>query len=190
MIQSNASLNPIQSNRNECKRNDPLAGGLSPKYYAGANVQSDKAAARCLAQCHFKRRWDKLGYVMYSFWIATLLSPWLADAMYFIDGSAEGAVEDMFFNAMFAYYFACANHALQDDTFGKDAQQHFLPDLTFQNSMVLCGQMAGRCLYFPDDIPFMNSKTSERISELFFAASKSHTSGSSRLKDLIYGTIC
>ena len=78
-------------------RNDPVAGGLSPKYYAGANLQSDAAAARCLAQCHYQQRWDKLGWVLYSFWIATLLSPWMADAMY------DGSVEDMFYNAMFAY---------------------------------------------------------------------------------------
>ena len=124
-----------------------------------------------------------MGHVFHCFWMALLLSPWTCDAMY------GGVVEDMFTNVMVAYYLACANVALLERKFGRKWEEHFLPSLTFVNAMALVGQFVGRCLYWPDDIPFMPSKTSERIAEIFFGWAKSPCRGMPREKDMIYGSL-
>lgn len=124
-----------------------------------------------------------VGHVFHCFWMALLLSPWTCDAMY------DGVVEDMYYNVMVAYYLACANVAMLDKKFGSKWEQHFIPIATFVNSMALAGQFAGRCLYWPEDIPFMPSKTSERIAEIFFAWAKAACKGMPREKDMIYGSL-
>ena len=156
---------------------------MSAKVYAGSNTQSDKHAARCLSQCYFQGRWDMIGHVFHSFWIALMLSVWMADPMY------EGSVEDMFYNSMLAYYLACANVAMLQKKHGKHWDRFFVPLQTFVHSMIVCGQFAGRCSHWPCGIPFMNNKTSERVAEIFFGWAKMACKGMPRSKDMIYGSL-
>ena len=117
--------------------------------------------------------------------MALLLSVWNCCSLY------EGNIEDMFYNAMVAYYLACGNVALLEKKFGARWEQYFLPVRSFVNAMMLVGQFVGRCLTYPTGIPFMPDKTRERFVEIFFARIKSHMSGSTpRLKDMIHGMIC
>jgi hypothetical protein len=134
-----------------------------------------------VTQCYFKERWDMMGHVFHSFWMALFLSVWNADAMY------DGCIEDMFYNAMVAYYLACANVALLYEKYGDRWDQHFLPELTFVNAMGIIGQFVGRCLLWPRGIAFLPSKTRERIAELWFAWIKERCRGMPREKDMIYG---
>lgn len=123
-----------------------------------------------------------LGHVFHCFWVSNLLSVWNADHMY------EGNVEDMFYNVMLAYYLACSNVAMLTEQHGpNDWPRFFIPERTFVNAMATTGQFVGRCLHWPQDIPFMPRKTRERICEIFFAWIKQHCKGTPREKDLIYG---
>ena len=124
-----------------------------------------------------------LGHVWQSYWLALLLSVWNADSMY------DGCIEDMFYNSMTAYYLACGNVALLQESFGAKWELHFIPARTFVNAMTLPGQFAGRCLTHPEGIPFMPGKTRETVSERMFARVKERCRGLPRLKDMIHGLL-
>ena len=146
-------------------------------------MQSDKQGARMLTPIYFETRWDSIGHAFHCFWMALLLSPVNASAMYCHN------TEDMYFNVMTAYYMACSNVAMLEKKYGNGWAKNFLPVTTFVHSMTFCGQFIGRLVKWDKDIPNCPHKTRERVCELWFAWVKRHCRGTPREKDMIYGRL-
>ena len=127
---------------------------------------------------NLREKWDEFGHVVFAF-LEALAIPWNVVDLY-------ENLEDVFYNALVAYYLIMIIMMQNDERYGSPFK-HFLPRLTTQNTLGNLGNWFGSCRYWDPEVPFMRSKTREYGCEPFFGNVKKHVKGMPRLKDMVIG---
>ena len=106
------------------------------------------------------QQWDEFGHVVFAF-LEVIAIPWNAKDLY-------EDVEDVYFNALVAYYLIQIIMMQNDERYGSP-YAHFLPGRSIENTLGNLANFFARCRYWDPSVPFKWWNTREYAIEPFLA---------------------